>query len=133
MGIVSYFKNIPKALDAVNRQTLTRQLVGMPAKSKGEAILGDTLDGMPVLGTYAEFRKFWNSKGNRVQQLKDSVISVIPFSDFIVMTDTNLKEFESHKIKKMGSAETILTGKFIDNAIVKYIGGDKSIKSILHD
>lgn len=137
MGVDKLLRNVDQALSALNRENLVRGLVGQPAESKAEAALHDLIDLVPIIGDYSSFTRILTNKGNRFDQAVDAFVGLIPIvgdvADALLAGSTNIDQFEEKSIKKMGPVETFVTGKWFNNLLVKYVGGDKNIKSIWHD
>ena len=135
MGVNKLLSNIDNAMSALSRATVMRALLGQPAQSKNEAALHDVVDLIPIVGDGASFRRIMTNKGNRLDQMVDAVIGAIPIigdlADFFAKSDTNIVQFEESKIKDMGPMETILTAKWFDNMIERYVGGED--RPIWHD
>ena len=131
-------KNTPKAFHqpAGWRAALIRTLTAQPPKNMNEAALQDIVDLIPVVGDAISAPKILTNKGNRMNQLKDWAIGVIPVvgdvADLFIASDTNMKQLSIPKEKqKKGTLETIFTGAVFSNATEKYLGGVN--RPIWHD
>lgn len=109
------------------RPAISRALSGQPALNINEAALQDSIDLIPIVGDLPNIVKILTNKGNRINQLQDAAIGVIPIAgdiaDFFFASDTNIQQIESNSVEKKGKVETFVTLSFVPNAIEKYIGG----------
>jgi len=137
MGVKNLVQNFPRVMKQESwRQSMVRGIMGLPAESKNEAALHDTIDLIPVIGDFPSFMRILTNKGNRVNQGIDAFVGAIPIAgdiaDLLFTGDTNLKQFEMRP-KDMGTAETVLSGKWFSNAMEKYVGGNEDVGSIWTD